>query len=108
MNPVKKWQCASASDKEAYVIFKLPNQEEICGIDVGNNHAAFVEIWAAVSENPTEFEQILVTSSFMTPLESRESSNSSRVRCFQTEKLEEITRKKKWDLIKVLLANADY
>ena len=99
---MKKWQCSSATDKNAFVVFKLKNQEEICGIDIGNNHSAFVEVLVAQSEKkPTEFQEILLTSSFMTPAESRDSSNASRVRCFQSEKLLDHTKKSKWDLVKV-------
>ncbi|XP_030067471.1 DNA repair protein XRCC1 isoform X2 [Microcaecilia unicolor] len=45
---------------------------------------------------------ILVTSSFMSPTESKNSSNSNRVRMFGPEKLVKGTAEKKWDRVKIV------
>lgn len=47
-------------------------------------------------------QQILLTSSFMTPMESRNSTTTNRVRCFAANSLISPVCNEKWDLIKIM------
>lgn len=49
----------------------------------------------------SSFQEILITSSFMTPIESKNSTNINRVRCFAANALVESVAKEKWELVKV-------
>ncbi|EAT45954.1 AAEL002782-PA, partial [Aedes aegypti] len=100
---VRKWKCRDAGEKNAFIILRLEKPMTINGIDVGNEHSAFVEVLVARSgpTNP-EFKEILLTSSFMTPIESRNSTNINRVRCFTQDALIEAVARGQWDLIKII------
>lgn len=83
------------------MVLKLKEPAIIQGIDIGNEHSAFVEVFVGNSKvDPIEYREILITSSFMTPQESRESNNPNRVRCFSANALVEDTAKQPWDLVK--------
>ncbi|XP_037038333.1 DNA repair protein XRCC1 [Bradysia coprophila] len=99
----KKWKCQSEGEKSAEVVLELESSSTITAIDIGNEHSAFVEVF--VSKNgASEFQQILLVSSFMTPVESRNSETINRVRCFNKSALVEdvVESKCKWDLVKVV------
>lgn len=99
----RRWKCRDAGEKSAHVVFRLDKPVCINGIDIGNEHSAFVEVLVGRS-GPTnvEFKEILLTSSFMSPIESRNSSNTGRVRCFTAKELVESVAKERWDLVKVI------
>ncbi|XP_053693057.1 DNA repair protein XRCC1 [Sabethes cyaneus] len=99
----RKWRCKDSGEKSAYVILRLEKALCISGIDIGNEHSAFIEVLVAKSgpSNP-EFTEILLTSSFMTPIESRNSTSVNRVRCFTQNELVEQIAREKWDLVKII------
>ncbi|XP_055546758.1 DNA repair protein XRCC1 [Wyeomyia smithii] len=99
----RKWKSKDSGEKSAYVILRLEKAFCISGVDIGNEHSAFVEVLVAKSgpSNP-EFKEILLTSSFMTPIESRNSTSVNRVRCFTQKDLVEPIAREKWDLVKII------
>ncbi|XP_065084161.1 DNA repair protein XRCC1 [Ochlerotatus camptorhynchus] len=99
----RKWKCREAGEKSASVVLRLEKPLTIHGIDVGNEHSAFIEVLVARSgpTNP-EFKEILLMSSFMTPIESRNSTSSNRVRCFTASALVEPVAREQWDLVKII------
>ncbi|XP_061389970.1 DNA repair protein XRCC1-like [Musca vetustissima] len=99
----KKWKTKSVGEKSAYVILELDEAQKITGIDIGNEHSAFIEVLVGKSSAaPEDFTEILITCSFMTPIESKNSNNSNRVRCFGTEALVPSVAEKNWSLIKII------
>lgn len=99
----RKWKCRDAGEKSAFVVFRLDGPVCINGIDIGNEHSAFVEVLVGRSGPASpEFKEILLTSSFMSPIESRNSTNSGRVRCFTAKELVEPVAKERWDLVKII------
>ncbi|TFJ96515.1 retinitis pigmentosa 1-like 1 protein [Platysternon megacephalum] len=79
-------------------------EERIHSIDVGNEGSAFVEVLAGSSASPSEqdYEVLLVTSSFMSPSESKAGTNLNRVRMFGPDKLVKAAAEKKWDRVKIV------
>ncbi|XP_013772266.1 DNA repair protein XRCC1-like [Limulus polyphemus] len=99
----RKWKCASPGENQASVVVQFEKASEICSIDIGNEGSAFVEILVQRSSDPSqEFQVLLVASSFMTPLESRQGTNLNRVRMFGPEKLSLCTSNQKWDIAKIV------
>ncbi|XP_062563379.1 DNA repair protein XRCC1 [Armigeres subalbatus] len=99
----RKWKCREAGEKSALVVLRLEKPLTISGVDIGNEHSAFVEVLVARSgpSNP-EFKEILLTSSFMSPIESRNSTSTNRVRCFTQAELIESVARCQWDLVKII------
>lgn len=124
-NSNKKWKCEDIGLESVYVVLKLEKSTKINGIDIGNENSAFVEVsvgrtgWPVdkfkvtisrtytdtvhISELKEFFsnQTILVTSSFMTIIESRVSECPNRVRCFGKDALMPDVADEKWDLVKV-------
>ncbi|CAO1412077.1 unnamed protein product [Diamesa tonsa] len=99
----KKYKCKEVGEKLVFVVFKLVKPTQIVTIDIGNEHSAFIEVFVASSkQNTPEFKEILMASSFMTPVESRKSENPNRVRCFNKSTLIEGICDEKWDLVKIV------
>uniref|UniRef100_A0A4X2KQB4 DNA repair protein XRCC1 n=1 Tax=Vombatus ursinus TaxID=29139 RepID=A0A4X2KQB4_VOMUR len=101
----RKWRSAKAGEKQISVILQLEKEEQIHGIDIGNEGSAFVEVLVGSSAHGTgeqDYEVLLVTSSFMSPSESRSGTNSNRVRLFAADKLVRATADKRWDRIKIV------
>ncbi|XP_029431955.1 DNA repair protein XRCC1 isoform X2 [Rhinatrema bivittatum] len=100
----RKWRSSRAGEKQVSVILQFEKEEQIHSIDVGNECSAFVEVLVGHSTSVSEqdYEVILVTSSFMSPAESKSSSSSNRVRMFGPEKLVKGTAEKKWDRVKIV------
>ncbi|XP_042882573.1 DNA repair protein XRCC1-like isoform X2 [Penaeus japonicus] len=97
----RKWKCAAGlSEKQASVTLKLERLTAIRSIDIGNAGSAFVEVLAARED--ANFKVLLVASSFMTPIESRNASDLHRVRMFGPDKLNKDVASQKWDRIKVV------
>ena len=71
------------------------------GFDIGNNASAFVEIQVG-RQASDEFKVILVASSFLSPIESRNETQLTRVRMFTAEKLNSEIAKEKLDIIKAV------
>ncbi|XP_023221324.1 DNA repair protein XRCC1-like [Centruroides sculpturatus] len=98
----RKWKC-SLGEKQASIVIQLEKSSEIHSIDIGNENSAFVEVLVGRSEDPIkDFKVLLVTSSFMSPMESKNSTNINRVRMFGPEKLSKPTSTEKWDLVKIV------
>ena len=85
---------------------------EIQSIDIGNDGSAFVEVLVRRGEQVYNksneddgFRTLLPAASFLTPMESRNEENISRVRMFGTEKLSQDLQSQKWDQFKVNAKN---
>ncbi|PIK44756.1 putative DNA repair protein [Apostichopus japonicus] len=106
LNPesFRKWKCADVGEKHASVILQLEKSTAIHSIDIGNESSAFVEVLVghSTSDKPEDYQVILVTSSFMNPMESKNSSNPNRVRIFGADKLCKPTLGKQWDRVKIV------
>lgn len=98
----KKWKCSSG-ESQAVVILQLKEASKIERITIGNEGSAFVEVFVGKSSGKgDDFQIILVASSFMTPAESRNNQNLSKVRFFDKDHLSKATLDQKWDVIKVV------
>ncbi|KAH8339660.1 hypothetical protein KR074_001958 [Drosophila pseudoananassae] len=100
-NAGKKWRIKSGGEKSAYVILEFQEAQQITGIDIGNEHSAFIEAKVSRTMASDDFKELLLSSSFMTPIESKNSSNQNRVRCFGASALNEDALKEKWTLLKI-------
>ncbi|XP_072463946.1 DNA repair protein XRCC1 isoform X2 [Notamacropus eugenii] len=101
----RKWRSAKAGEKQISVILQLEKEEQIHSLDIGNEGSAFVEVLAGSSAGTAgeqDYEVLLVTSSFMSPSESRSGTNLNRVRLFAADKLVRATAEKRWDRIKIV------
>ncbi|XP_062499516.1 DNA repair protein XRCC1-like isoform X2 [Corticium candelabrum] len=101
----RKWNCANAGEKTASVILQLEKATKIEGIDIGNDGSAFVEVLVGRSGSQNsdgDYEVLLVTSSFMSPSESKSGANKSRVKMFGKQMLSKVTVDQKWDRVKII------
>lgn len=98
----KKWKCRTPGEKNAVIVLQLEKASVITGIDIGNEHSAYVEILVSRSENNDEYKVLLTMCSFMTPVESRQSSNVNKVRMFSKDDLSKPECNEKWDRIKIV------
>uniref|UniRef100_A0A8D0HKY3 DNA repair protein XRCC1 n=1 Tax=Sphenodon punctatus TaxID=8508 RepID=A0A8D0HKY3_SPHPU len=100
----RKWKAAQAGEKQTSVILQFEKEEQIHGIDIGNEGSAFVEVLGGSSASPSEqdYEVLLVTSCFMSPSESKSGTNLNRVRMFGPDKLVKAAAEKKWDRVKII------
>nr|KAF6272593.1 X-ray repair cross complementing 1 [Pipistrellus kuhlii] len=101
----RKWRAAKAGEKTISVVLQLEKEEQIHKVDIGNDGSAFVEVLVGSSAGGTgeqDYEVLLVTSSFMTPSESRSGSNPNRVRIFGPDKLVRGAAEKRWDRVKIV------
>ncbi|CAO2626505.1 DNA repair protein XRCC1 [Lemmus lemmus] len=103
----RKWRAAKAGEKTISVVLQLEKEEQIHSIDIGNDGAAFVEVLVGSSAGGAtageqDYEVLLVTSSFMSPSESRSGSNPNRVRFFGPDKLVRAAAEKRWDRVKIV------
>ncbi|XP_064554886.1 DNA repair protein XRCC1 [Drosophila montana] len=102
-NAAKKWKTQTNGEKSAHVILEFEEPQQITGIDIGNEHAAFIEVLVSKTGcQPDDFKELLLSSSFMTPIESKNSGNTNRVRCFNSEALIPTTLLEKWKLVKIV------
>nr|XP_008518329.1 PREDICTED: DNA repair protein XRCC1 [Equus przewalskii] len=84
---------------------QLEKEEQIHSLDIGNDGSAFVEVLVGSSAGGAgeqDYEVLLVTSSFMSPSESRSGSNPNRVRIFGPDKLVRAAAEKRWDRVKIV------
>ncbi|XP_040110016.1 DNA repair protein XRCC1 [Oryx dammah] len=99
-----KWRAARAGEKTISML-QLEKEEQIHSVDIGNDGSAFVEVLVGSSAGGAgeqDYEVLLVTSSFMSPAESRSGSNSNRVRIFGPDKLVRAAAEKRWDRVKIV------
>ncbi|MCJ8745348.1 hypothetical protein PDJAM_G00129260 [Pangasius djambal] len=100
----RKWKSARPGEKQVSVILQLEKEEQVHSIDIGNEGSAFIEVLVghSTSVKDQDFEVLLVTSSFMSPSESRGNSNLNRVRFFGPQQLVKSTSQEKWDRVKIV------
>uniref|UniRef100_A0A480JQU2 DNA repair protein XRCC1 n=1 Tax=Sus scrofa TaxID=9823 RepID=A0A480JQU2_PIG len=101
----RKWRAAKAGEKTISVVLQLEKEEQIYSVDIGNDGSAFVEVLVGSSAGGAgeqDYEVLLVTSSFMSPSESRSGSNPNRVRIFGPDKLVRAAAEKRWDRVKIV------
>ncbi|XP_069796175.1 DNA repair protein XRCC1 isoform X3 [Narcine bancroftii] len=100
----RKWRSRDKGEKQISVILQFEKAELIHSIDIGNEGSAFVEVLVgnSMSACQQDFEVILVSSFFMSPMESRSGNNLNRVRMFGPDKLAKGVLGKKWDRVKVV------
>ncbi|KAM5236777.1 DNA repair protein XRCC1 isoform 2-T2 [Ctenodactylus gundi] len=101
----RKWRAAKAGEKTISVVLQLEKEEQIHSVDIGNDGSAFVEVLVGSSAggaSEQDYEVLLVTSSFMSPSESRSGSNPNRVRIFGPDKLVRGAAEKRWDRVKIV------
>ncbi|XP_077384204.1 DNA repair protein XRCC1 [Festucalex cinctus] len=100
----RKWKAARAGEKQTSVILQFEKEEQVHSIDIGNEGSAFVEVLVGNSSavRDQDYEVLLVTSSFMSPTESRNGTNMNRVRFFGPGQLQKSTSQEKWDRVKIV------
>ncbi|XP_037642102.1 DNA repair protein XRCC1 [Sebastes umbrosus] len=100
----RKWKAARPGEKQTSVILQLEKEEQVHSIDIGNEGSAFIEVLVGNSSavRDQDYEVLLVTSSFMSPTESRNGTNLNRVRFFGPQQLQKSTAQEKWDRVKIV------
>ncbi|XP_049321057.1 DNA repair protein XRCC1 isoform X2 [Astyanax mexicanus] len=100
----RKWKSARPGEKQTSVILQFEKEEQVHSIDVGNEGSAFIEVLVghSTSVRDQDFQVLLVTSSFMSPTESRSGTNLNRVRFFGPQQLVKATAQEKWDRVKIV------
>ncbi|XP_070535037.1 DNA repair protein XRCC1-like isoform X2 [Ptychodera flava] len=99
----RKWKSSSASERNVSAILQFEKASIIHSIDIGNEGSAFVEVLVGKSTDVTDnYQVILVASSFMSPVESKNNTNTNRVRMFGPEKLSKTVCNQKWDRVKIV------
>ncbi|XP_031709223.1 DNA repair protein XRCC1 isoform X1 [Anarrhichthys ocellatus] len=100
----RKWKAARPGEKQISVILQLEKEEQVHSIDIGNEGSAFIEVLVGNSSavRDQDYEVLLVTSSFMSPTESRNGTNMNRVRFFGPHQLQKSTAQEKWDRVKIV------
>ncbi|KAL6462452.1 hypothetical protein MHYP_G00288740 [Metynnis hypsauchen] len=100
----RKWKAVRPGEKQTSVILQFDKEEQVHSIDIGNEGSAFVEVLVghSTSVKDQDFEVLLVTSSFMSPTESRGGTNMNRVRFFGPQQLVKATAQEKWDRVKIV------
>eukprot|EP00095_Tigriopus_kingsejongensis_P001221 snap_masked-scaffold1412_size42778-processed-gene-0.4 protein:Tk01221 transcript:snap_masked-scaffold1412_size42778-processed-gene-0.4-mRNA-1 annotation:"dna repair protein xrcc1" len=101
----KKWRSQEPGEKRVWVILQLEKASHIDHIDIGNDGSAFVEVQVGRTQDGQDsdgFRSLLVASSFMSPLESRNEENQCRVRMFGRETLNQGLVKERWDRVRVV------
>ncbi|XP_015228403.1 PREDICTED: DNA repair protein XRCC1 [Cyprinodon variegatus] len=100
----RKWKAAKPGEKQTSVILQFEKEEQVHSIDIGNEGSAFIEVLVGNSSavKNQDYEVLLVTSSFMSPTESRNGTNMNRVRFFGPNQLQKSTAQEKWDRVKIV------
>ncbi|XP_045072155.1 LOW QUALITY PROTEIN: DNA repair protein XRCC1 [Coregonus clupeaformis] len=100
----RKWKAARPGEKQTSVIIQFEKEEQVHSIDIGNEGSAFIEVLVghSTSVKDQDYEVLLVTSSFMSPTESRNGTNTNRVRFFGPNQLVKAQAQEKWDRVKIV------
>ncbi|XP_034553833.1 DNA repair protein XRCC1 [Notolabrus celidotus] len=101
----RKWKAARPGEKQTSVILQFEKEEQVHSIDIGNEGSAFIEVLvgnSSASVRDQDYEVLLVTSSFMSPTESRNGTNLNRVRFFGPAQLQKSSAQEKWDRVKIV------
>ncbi|XP_073946536.1 DNA repair protein XRCC1-like [Choristoneura fumiferana] len=97
----KKWLC-KMGDPSCSVVLQLAKAVQITTVHIGACHAALVEVLVGRSEKPNDQFEVLVPSSvFLSPLESRRDSGVERVRSFSGDQLAP-ARAHRWDRVRAV------
>ncbi|XP_047997826.1 DNA repair protein XRCC1 [Leguminivora glycinivorella] len=97
----KKWLC-KIGEPSCSVVLQLKNAVQISTVHIGAYHAALVEVLVGRSETPNDQFEVLVPSSvFLSPMDSRRGTGVERVRSFSAEQLAP-TKTQKWDRVRVV------
>lgn len=85
------------------MILKFDKAEQINCVDIGNDGAALIEVSVARSGTGGDpnFEVLLSSTAFMSPLDSREGKNMNTVKSFSNNLLSKPIAEQKWDLVKI-------
>uniref|UniRef100_A0A182W0W0 BRCT domain-containing protein n=1 Tax=Anopheles minimus TaxID=112268 RepID=A0A182W0W0_9DIPT len=99
----RKWKCRQPGEQQAYVVLRLEEPTQITGIDIGNEHSALIEVLVARSgpSNPS-YSEILLATKFMNAVDSRNSTGTNGVQCFNSSVLIPSVASDKWDLVKII------
>ncbi|XP_070202995.1 DNA repair protein XRCC1-like isoform X2 [Littorina saxatilis] len=99
-----KWRTANPGEKNASVVLQFEKSSQIYGIDIGNEGSAFVEVLVgkSTSSSDSDFQVLLVSSSFMSPSDSRNNTNRNAVRIFGADKLSKTVASENWDRVKIV------
>lgn len=98
----KKWLCRKAGETKAVIVMQLEKASIVTGVDIGNEHSAFIEVLVTRSEATDDYKVLLTMCSFMTPIESRQSKNVNQVRMFSKNDLSKPECDEKWDRVKIV------
>ncbi|KAM6994754.1 DNA repair protein XRCC1 isoform 2-T2 [Tautogolabrus adspersus] len=100
----RKWKAARPGEKQTSVILQFEKEDQVHSIDIGNEGSAFIEVLVGNSSavRDQDYEVLLVTSSFMSPTESRNGTNMNRVRFFGPAQLQKSSAQEKWDRVKIV------
>ncbi|XP_068616157.1 DNA repair protein XRCC1 [Brachionichthys hirsutus] len=100
----RKWKAARPGEKQTSVILQFEKEDHVHSIDIGNEGSAFIEVLVGNSSavRDQDYEVLLVTSSFMSPTESRNGTNVNRVRFFGPSQLQKSAAQEKWDRVKIV------
>ncbi|XP_063538199.1 DNA repair protein XRCC1 [Cydia strobilella] len=97
----KKWLC-KAGEASCSVVLQLKHAVQISTVHIGAYHAALVEVLVGRSETPNDQFEVLVPSSvFLSPMDSRRGTGVERVRSFSAEQLA-AAKAQKWDRVRVV------
>lgn len=103
-DPAKKWKCCTRGEDSVSVVLQLEQATKITALDIGNEHSAYIEVLVNRSSNgfSEDFKVLLASSSFMSALDSRQSTNVNKVRMFPHGQLSKPACDEKWDRIKIV------
>ncbi|XP_063385328.1 DNA repair protein XRCC1 [Cydia fagiglandana] len=97
----KKW-LGKEGEASCSVVLQLKHAVQISTVHIGAYHAALVEVLVGRSETPNDQFEVLVPSSvFLSPMDSRRGSGVERVRSFSAEQLAP-AKAQKWDRVRVV------
>ncbi|KAL8625400.1 hypothetical protein ACOMHN_044543 [Nucella lapillus] len=98
-----KWRTAATGEKNATIVLQFEKACHISGLDIGNEGSAFVEVLVGkATSSDSDYQVLLVSSSFMSPADSRSGSNRNSVRMFGADKLSKTVLSEKWDRVKIV------
>ncbi|KAF5405045.1 hypothetical protein PHET_01418 [Paragonimus heterotremus] len=95
-----KWRGEKGGTKQEVIDFSFEEPVEVNRLDIGNNGSAFIEVLvrrSALTVDPTVF---LPCSSFMSPVESKNETNLTRVRMFSSDQFLSAVSTQKWDVFR--------
>ncbi|CAL8078083.1 unnamed protein product [Calicophoron daubneyi] len=95
-----KWRSEKGGSKQEIVELDFGEPIEVARLDIGNNGSAFIEVLVRRSVSDDDPTIFLPSSSFMSPVESKNENNLFRVRVFSGEQLNKAAASQKWDIFR--------